>query len=1321
MNSIRIVILGSLLLLVGNEVAAQGSANPASVNFGNVPLNTTVSQNIAVTVDAGYSLQLASGSGLNAPFHFSFDACGANGGFPGPGTCNAIESFTPTAASASSGTLVMFECPVAGGSCIPISIPVSGTGISVSEADPTSVNFGSVPINTTVERSITITVDAGYRTQIASGSGINVPFGFSFDTCGAGGGFAGPGTCTVKQRFTPTAATASSGTTNVFECPVAGGTCIPISYSVSGTGITTAAADPASVNFGTVPINTTVERLITITVDAGYRTQIASGGGINAPFSFSFDTCGAGGGFTGPGTCTVRQRFTPTSTVTSSGTTNVFECPVAGGSCIPISYSVNGTGGSIHSADPTSVDFGNVPINTTVERSITITVDAGYSTQIASGGGINAPFGFSFDTCGAGGGFTGPGTCTVKQRFTPTSATASSGTTNVFECPVAGGSCIPISYSVSGTGITTAAADPASVNFGNVPINTTVERLITITVDAGYRTEIASGGGINAPFSFSFDTCGTGGGFAGPATCTVKQRFTPTAAVPSSGTTNVFECPVVGGSCIPISYSVSGTGVSIHAADPSTVDFGNVPIGTTAERSVTITVDAGYRTQLASGTGINLPFSFDFDSCGTSGGFTGPGVCTVKQRFTPTSATASSGTTNVFECPVVGGSCIPISYSVTGSGISTRGADPASVDFGDVPINTTVEQLITITVDAGYRTQLASGSGINVPFSFDFDSCGAGGGFAGPGTCTVKQRFTPNSPTTSSGTTNVFECPVAGGTCLAIPYSVTGTGVSSRAADPASINFGSVPINTTAERSITITVDAGYRTQLASGSGINVPFGFDFDTCGTSGGFAGPGTCTVKQRFTPTSETTSSGTTNVFECPVAGGTCLAIPYSVTGTGISVRTASPSSINFGTVPAGTTAEQLVTITVDAGYRTQLASGSGINTPFGFDFDACGTAGGFTGPGTCTVKQRFTPNVIGPASGTTNVFECPVGGGTCLPITYSVSGTGSSVRAANPSSVDFGNVVVGSTSTRAITLTVDNGYRVTLGSGAGINPPFSLALDSCGAGGGFVGPGTCTIQETFAPTSATSASGTLTVSECPVAGGTCLGIDVSLAGRGIALLSITTASLPSGVIGTPYPATTLQTSGGTPPVAWSIVGGALPSGLTLDPSTGEISGTPTTSTGVFAFTVAATDAGLPSHQIATRALSITILKRADLFLDLDAPKQIKGKKTTVSFSIKVRNFGPDAAGAIVTDVLPAQTTFVSAETKYGTCTTPAVGSTGTVTCTLNPLAVGSQAKIDITVEVMPGATSISNTASVAASGDAVDQVPGNNTATVTVQIK
>ena len=37
----------------------------------------------------------------------------------------------------------------------------------------------------------------------------------------------------------------------------------------------------------------------------------------------------------------------------------------------------------------------------------------------------------------------------------------------------------------------------------------------------------------------------------------------------------------------------------------------------------------------------------------------------------------------------------------------------------------------------------------------------------------------------------------------------------------------------------------------------------------------------------------NSGTTNVFECPVAGGTCIGIPFDVSGAGVSVASASPN--------------------------------------------------------------------------------------------------------------------------------------------------------------------------------------------------------------------------------------------------------------------------------------------------------------------------------------------------------------------------------------------------------------------------------------------
>jgi len=87
-----------------------------------------------------------------------------------------------------------------------------------------------------------------------------------------------------------------------------------------------------------------------------------------------------------------------------------------------------------------------------------------------------------------------------------------------------------------------------------------------------------------------------------------------------------------------------------------------------------------------------------------------------------------------------------------------------------------------------------------------------------------------------------------------------------------------------------------------------------------------------------------------------------------------------------------------------------------------------------------------------------------------------------------------------------------------------------------------------------------------------------------------LAITTTSLADGAVNVAYSAT-VQAAYATLPMKWSISSGALPSGLLLDPSTGVISGTPTTA-GASSFAVMVTDSTSPTPQTATQSLSITI---------------------------------------------------------------------------------------------------------------------------------
>jgi hypothetical protein len=85
----------------------------------------------------------------------------------------------------------------------------------------------------------------------------------------------------------------------------------------------------------------------------------------------------------------------------------------------------------------------------------------------------------------------------------------------------------------------------------------------------------------------------------------------------------------------------------------------------------------------------------------------------------------------------------------------------------------------------------------------------------------------------------------------------------------------------------------------------------------------------------------------------------------------------------------------------------------------------------------------------------------------------------------------------------------------------------------------------------------------------------------------VLSITTTSLPNGNVGQAYNQT-VQATGGTGALTWSIVAGTLPQNLSLNPTTGVISGTPTAA-GTSSFTVRVADT---AGQAATQALSILI---------------------------------------------------------------------------------------------------------------------------------
>ena len=117
-----------------------------------------------------------------------------------------------------------------------------------------------------------------------------------------------------------------------------------------------------------------------------------------------------------------------------------------------------------------------------------------------------------------------------------------------------------------------------------------------------------------------------------------------------------------------------------------------------------------------------------------------------------------------------------------------------------------------------------------------------------------------------------------------------------------------------------------------------------------------------------------------------------------------------------------------------------------------------------------------------------------------------------------------------------------------------------------------------------------------------------------------LAVTTTALPAGVVGIAY-SSALSASGGTPPYSWSVTP-ALPPGLVLNPSTGNISGTPNTA-GTYNLSAQVSDASSAS---ASNALSLTIGLAADatLWLASAVPGTIdQGADSAVELGVKFKS--------------------------------------------------------------------------------------------------
>ena len=193
--------------------------------------------------------------------------------------------------------------------------------------------------------------------------------------------------------------------------------------------------------------------------------------------------------------------------------------------------------------------------------------------------------------------------------------------------------------------------------------------------------------------------------------------------------------------------------------------------------------------------------------------------------------------------------------------------------------------------------------------------------------------------------------------------------------------------------------------------------------------------------------------------------------------------------------------------------------------------------------------------------------------------------------------------------------------------------------------------------------------------------------------VPLTMITTSPLPSGTVGQAY-SRQIQISGGIAPITYSIVSGTLPTGLSLNSSTGMISGTPAAG-GSYSFTVRATDnccTGIitPVCQQVQRAFTLQINTPPCPALSITSPSALSTGTIGDGYSYQLQTAGGQApiifsltSGSLPPGLILSSTGLISG-TPTGTGT---YNFTVTVTDSCAAGAQSLQGNFSITVNAAP----------------------------------
>ena len=304
------------------------------------------------------------------------------------------------------------------------------------------------------------------------------------------------------------------------------------------------------------------------------------------------------------------------------------------------------------------------------------------------------------------------------------------------------------------------------------------------------------------------------------------------------------------------------------------------------------------------------------------------------------------------------------------------------------------------------------------------------------------------------------------------------------------VPFGTVTAGVSASQTVTVSNKGNANLLLGAVAVLDplaAPFAITADACSNQV-IAPAASCSLTVAFTPTS---AGSVSDSFSIPSNDPAKSSVTVSVSGTGASLPTptisvtdsVAPTSdlqVPFGTVTAGGSASQTVTVSNKGNADLLVGAVASLDplvAPFAITADSCSNQV-IAPAASCSLTIAFTPTSL---SVFADSFDIPSSDPSKASVTISLSGTGASaaigdisvtdaVSPADDLQIPYGDVRAGRAVDKAVTVANAGSGELSIGSIGSADPlsgPFSIVSDSC-SGTTLVSGTACSLTVRFVPT-------------------------------------------------------------------------------------------------------------------------------------------------------------------------------------------------------------------------------------------------------------